>query len=320
MEQPYSQSTPPANESELNESQSQNLQPKPRKSRKFLIISIIVILCFIIGGGLYVYFSERRSANDEQIAYEILEENENPQDYEKYLEDYPNSIHSEEVRIRLEHLNTMIEHWQKIQSSSYVDDFIKFKNTYKSMQYGRLCDIKIDSLDFVLAQKEGTEESFQHYLNMHPDGRYASEASVAQGEIRDQEISTSDRDQIMQVISDFYKGFEKQDETLICSNITATMTQFLSLKNASKAQVLNSVKSMFNDHIQGCTFQVNRDIDIKRVGGKDSKQSSYVATFTVDQHIQRDNEGKTFGSFKCTAAVSNQLLISSLQMEELSRQ
>ena len=47
-------------------------------------------------------------------------------------------------------------------------------------------------------------------------------------------------------------------------------------------------------------------------------QPVYTAVFSVDQHIQRDNEGKTFGSYKATAIITSQLLISSLTMQEIS--
>jgi len=293
--------------------------PKKRKSHKTLYISLALLFVLLLAAGGYYAFSAYSSTVAEQLAYEILENNDNPQDYEDYLEKYPDSEHAQEVRMRLGKIREMHARWQVIQLSDNVNDFKNFKSTYDDAQYARLCDIKIDSLDFVAAQREGTEEAFMRYLNMHPDGHYASEASVAKGQIRDQEITMEDRDQIMRVIIDFYKGFEMQDDAMICSNITATMTNFLSLKNATKAQVLSAIKGMFNEHIQNCEFQVNRDIDIVRVAEKESKTPSYKCLFTVDQHIQRDNEGKTFSSYKCEAEVSGQLLISSLTMEELSR-
>ena len=168
-----------------------------------------------------------------------------------------------------------------------------------------------------MAQRLGTQEAFQHYLDVHPDGRYASEASVSQGTLRDREITPGDRDQIMSVITDFYRGFENRDETLVCSNITPSMTQFLSKKNATKSEVLSIIKGMFNEHIQKCEFVINRDFTITRSMG-DGNQPVYTAVFSVDQHIQRDNEGKTFGSYKATAIITSQLLISSLTMQEIS--
>lgn len=293
--------------------QAPALQPKNNKKRNW-IIAMIVILLLIIGGASY-YIISSNAASQEEMAYEVLENNDNPQDYRDFLEKYPNSEHANEVRQRLNTLEAMLSKWQSISLSDNVNDFINFKNTYSDIQYGRLCDIKIDSLDYITAQKLGTPEAFQRYLDAHPDGRYASEASIAQGTLRDQEVSDDERIQIMNIVTDFYNGFAAQDESKICTNIASTMKTFLHQHNASKATVLSTIQGMFNEHIQSVQFTVNRDFQIKK-----NSNGSYIATFSVDQHIERDNEGKTFGQYKCSAEIAPQLLITSLTMDELSRQ
>lgn len=293
--------------------QAPALQPKNNKKRNW-IIATIVILLLIIGGASY-YIISSNAASQEEMAYEVLENNDNPQDYRDFLEKYPNSEHANEVRQRLNTLEAMLSKWQSISLSDNVNDFINFKNTYSDIQYGRLCDIKIDSLDYITAQKLGTPEAFQRYLDAHPDGRYASEASIAQGTLRDQEVSDDERIQIMNIVTDFYNGFAAQDESKICTNIASTMKTFLHQHNASKATVLSTIQGMFNEHIQSVQFTVNRDFQIKK-----NSNGSYIATFSVDQHIERDNEGKTFGQYKCSAEIVPQLLITSLTMDEISRQ
>lgn len=288
--------------------------PAP-KSRKGLWVTLIVIVLLIIGASAAYYFYQ--NSKDEEVAFEILENNDNVADYEDFLQKYPNSSKAPTVAKRLEELKAMLADWQRIQLSDKTTDFVHFKEMYANPRYTRLCDIKIDSLDWVMAQRLGTQEAFQHYLDVHPEGRYASEASVSQGTLRDREVTPGDRDQIMSIITDFYRGFENRDETLLCSNITANMTQFLSKKNATKSEVLSIIKGMFNEHIQQCEFVINRDFTITRSMGADN-QPVYIAEFSVDQHIQRDNEGKTFGSYKATATITSQLLISSLTMQEIS--
>ena len=292
-------------------------QPEKKKGHGKLIATIIVLAVLILGGGGYAFYAHTQS-NDEQMAYEILENNDNPADYEDYLAKYPNGEHAEEVRERLTQLQAMLDAWNGIALSDNVNDFRNFKNSYSDEKYGRLCDIKIDSLDWVSAQNAGTEDAYQNYLNQHPDGRYASEASIAQGKIHDSEVTATDRDQVMRVVTDFFNGFEQQNEAQITSNITSTMTTFLHTHNASKADVVNAIKAMFNEHIQGCQFVVNRDIDVQRQAGADPATANFNVTFTVDQHIQRDNEGKTFGTYKCTAVLTPQFLISSLTLTETS--
>ncbi len=246
--------------------------------------------------------------------YYTLEDNDNPEDYEAYLEKYPNGAHADEVRNRLNTLNEMIQAWNGIAVNGTVNDFKNFKNTYQSDKYGRLCDIKIDSLDWITAQKLGTPDAYQQYMDAHPDGRYASEASIAQTQIKDNQLSDSEQEEVTNVCTEFFKGFQSQDETLICSNIASTMTTFLHQKNATKAEVVSAINGMFNEHIESCRFVVNRDMDIKRQNG----DGGYTATFTVDQYIERDNEGKTFGSYKCVATLNAQYLLTSLSMTETS--
>ena len=271
-------------------------QTPNKKSKAPLIITIIVVVLLLIGGGVYFYVSNN-AAHEEEMAYEVLENNNNPQDYEDFLQNYPNSEHADEVRSRLQKLQDMLSKWNSIALSDDVNDFVNFKEQFTDPQYSRLCDIKIDSLDFITAQRVNTPEAFQRYLDNHPDGRYASEASVAQGSLREQEVTETDREQITEVLTDFFNGFANRDESKICANISSTMTTFLHQHNATKADVLSKINAMFNDHIQGCQFNVNRDIQITRKNDS-SGNAMFNVTFTVDQHISRDNEGKTFGQYK----------------------
>lgn len=293
-------------------------QTPNKKSKAPLIITIIVVVLLLIGGGVYFYVSNN-AAHEEEMAYEVLENNNNPQDYEDFLQNYPNSEHADEVRSRLQKLQDMLSKWNNIALSDDVNDFVNFKEQFTDPQYSRLCDIKIDSLDFITAQRVNTPEAFQRYLDNHPDGRYASEASVAQGSLREQEVTETDREQITEVLTDFFNGFANRDESKICANISSTMTTFLHQHNATKADVLSKINAMFNDHIQGCQFNVNRDIQITRKNDS-SGNAMFNVTFTVDQHISRDNEGKTFGQYKCVAAMNAQMLITSLTMQEISQQ
>jgi len=292
---------------------------RPKKKHTALWITLLCILALILALGGYAFYVTQNS-NSEELAYEVLENNINPQDYRDYLEKYPNGQHAEEVRIRLKNLETMLQDWSLIALSDNANDFRRFKDKYTNEQYLYLCDIKIDSLDFISAQQKGTPEAFQQYLALHPDGRYAAEASVAQSSIESEKISLEEETEAQEVLEAFFRGFGSRDEQLICSNITATMSNFLHKKNASKQDVLTAIDAMYNEHIQSCTFTVNRDIKLVRVKAQSiNSEAGIKATFTVDQHIERDNEGKTFGSYQCVAILTPQFLISSLTMNSVTK-
>lgn len=297
--------------------QAEHIQtaPQPKKSHKTLIVVLCIIGLLAIGATVAVV-TLNRSSSEERLAYEVLENNDNPQDYKDFLDKYPNSDRAQEVRERLQILENMLRKWESIALSGRVRDFEDFKQTYSNTHLLHLCDLKIDSLDFIQAQQVGTQEAFGEYLRKHPDGQYASEASVAQGNLRDMEVTDEDCERIASVLVDFFHGFESQDETAVCSNITATMKTFLHQKNATKATVISTIKNMFHEHILSCQFNVNRDMEISRKAGS---TGGFTATFTLDQYIDRDNEGKTFGSYRCVAELTPQLLIESLTMEEISK-
>lgn len=292
-------------------------EPAPRRGKaKYYVIAILLLL--VAGGiGTFVYFHNQ--SEQERISYEVLENNDNPQDYRDFLARYPESSYVAEVKERLAKLEAMLQRWGAISLSDNVNDFIEFKNQFTDARYLRLCDIKIDSLDFVKAQRLGTPEAFSVYLEAHPEGRYASEASIAQGTLRDMEVNEAEFTQVTQVLDDFFAGFASEDDNRICSNITTTMSTFLSHTNVNKAEVLRTIKGMFNEHISGCTFNVNRDLKVECIIGA-AGERCFKATFTVDQHIQRDNEGKTFGLYDCVAELTSQMLISSLTMKSIDKE
>lgn len=309
-------STSEINQTEINTGVEQPQPEQPRKS-KILLYGTLAIAVILLIGSAVTFYIYKNNADDEEMAYSVLENNENPQDYKDFLEKYPSSERTAEVKERLEKLEQMIRAWNGIALSDNTDDFEKFKTMYESTHYAHLCDIKIDSLDFVTASRLSTPEAYQDYLTAHPDGRYASEASIAQGNLKNMEVSAEEQANMVRVITEFFEGFGAKDETMICSNITASMNVFLSHKNVTKAQVVSIINSMFNEHIQNCNFVVNRDIKISRLPGGNA---GYAAVFTVDQHIERDNEGKTFDSYECKLEMTPQLLINALTLEKISVQ
>lgn len=292
--------------------------PQPKKKRNTARWIILIMVLLLICAGGFTIFHFQRASSQEKLMYYTLENNDNPQDYRDFIEQFPESDYLPDVKQRLAKIEEMLDEWKRIAMSDNVKDFIDFKGKYDDPKFTRLCELKIDSLDFASAQLEGTPEAFVRYLSQHPDGRYASEASIAEGTLRDQEISPEDRDLIMSMLDNFFDGFGSLDEMKITTNITSEMDRFLSKENANKVVVMQTIRAMFNEHIISCTFRINRDIKISCQ--TQGTERTYTATFTVDQHIERDNDGKTFGQYSCTAVITPQLLISSLTMNELSRE
>ena len=292
--------------------------PIPPKKHTWVYILVVgIILAAIVGLGAVYYFYQ--SSQSEDKAYVLLEGNENVQDYEDYLKNFPNGPHAEEVRQRLEELKTMYADWTRIQNSEYATDFERFKESHPTSTLVKQADMKIDSLDWVTAQKLNTPEAMEEYLDKHPEGRYISEAGIAQNELANTQVSDAERQGISESLNGFFQAFANNDEASLFTYITPTMTQFLSKRNATKADVGNIVKNTYSEDIENCSFVLNNDYQITKSVSSDGKVA-YKVSFSVDQHIQRSGEGKTFGSYTANATLTGDLKLSALTLKEISRQ
>lgn len=278
------------------------------------IIAILVLLAMAMGAVFYYFYQKDQEAE----AYAILQNNENVKDYESYLQEYPEGAHAPEVKQRLEQLQTMYAEWTRLQQSPYVSDFERFKQSYPQSLLVKQCDLKIDSLDWVLAQKVNTSTAYSTYMSKHPDGRYLSEAVAAQSMAANTEVSIGEKEQIARILDEFYTAFGANEAEEICSYIAPVMTQFLSKKNATKADVVALVNRTYSDHIQRCRFVLGNDLIISK-NSISGSGTTYTVKFSVDQHITRDNDGKTFGSYTAQALLNESFQLTSLQMHEVSR-
>lgn len=291
----------------------------PKKSKKtLLIILCIAALCIAGGTAGWMYYQQTHRAEQELADYEVLEGNYNTTDYEYFLENYPESELAPEVEQRLEQLRQMQAAWAALEGSGSKNDYVNFKNRYHDTRYDQLCDMKLDSLDWAEAQAIGTESAIQAYLTVHPEGRYAAEAAIAAGTVRNNQADEVEEEHIVATLTGFFTAFGENDDEAYCTYIAPVMTQFLSEKNATKADVVRTIGAMFNEHITACRFTLNDDYVVGKTTAADGT-AQYTVDFSVDQRIERDNSGKTFGSYTAHATLSGQYKLTSLTLKEISR-
>lgn len=301
----------------ISEDREENATMAPRKKSKtkWIVLGVMAVL-LIAGGGVTAYYLNQQDR--EATAYAVLTDNENMSDYEEYIEKFPQGVHINEVKARLLELQTMYNEWERVKRSSYKNDYKRFMATYPNSILVKQCDLKIDSLDWVDAVKENTQEGIEAYMAAHPEGRYISEATIALGNLENIKVADVDVQRIAATLRLFYEAFAQNDDATLCTCITPVMKQFLSKTNVTKAEVVDLVNNTHSEHILSCAFVLNNDYESTKSTSPDG-QTTYKVKFTVDQHITRDNEGKTFGSYTAEAELTNLFKLSSLTMTEVSR-
>lgn len=291
--------------------------PKKNRSGIIIVISLFIIVA-AAGVGAYFYLNRVEPDDTELRAYEMLDGNEEMADYEAFMEQYPESPRVRDVRMRYENLKRMYEAWNEATTGNQVRDYMLFQKNYPNSSLVKVCETKIDSLDWVEAKKNGTQEDLDAYLRKHPNGRYAQEATDSRTKIVAATASTEEKLLIEETLRGFFMAYGNADTETIYTLITPTMTRFLTCQNATKADVSDIIERTYNEHILSCKFVLNNDTKVKKENGP-GDVPLYRVSFTVDQHIERDNEGKTFGSYTADAVLTDQYKLQSLTMNEVSR-
>ena len=289
--------------------------PKKKNTALWIGIAAAFLILAIAVGGYIIANSENKQV-DEVTAYTALSESHSSKDYQAFLDQFPNSKFAADVRERMTKLLELEGAWNTIVNSSNPDDFANFKSKYNDDFYAKLADNKIDSLDFAKAQTAGTPAAFANYLQIHPEGRYTAEAQAAQSNAEALTITSDERSQVSETLNQFFSAFSENNQSEIAANITPVMTVFLGKKNATKAVVMSTIADMFNEHIQECRFNVGNGINITKKASNNG--TIYSVDFSVDQYIERDNPGKTFGSYKAHAEINSNFVLSALTMKQIS--
>lgn len=307
------------NPSAQNGSQPMPQQPKKNSTSAGLIVFLVTVLIVAGGGfGLYWYLNQDTEADTELAAYEMLDGSETLEDYETFMAKFPDSPHMRDVKQRFETLKTMYSAWNTACISCKQRDFEIFAKNYPNSTLVKVCEQKIDSLDWEDAKAKGDPESIEAYLRKHPNGRYSTEASESHSKIMDATATTEEKLLIEEALRGFYNAYGDNDAATVFVYITPTMKRFLNRENATKADVADIIDRTYNEHILSCKFVLNNDYKVKKETNADG-EAVYMVSFSVDQHIERDNEGKTFGSYTANAVLTDQYKISSLTMKEISR-
>lgn len=171
---------PPRRRSTGRKVSAQRGKPK-RRRRVWIWVCIVLVLAVAatgVGVGWYVHADNERAAAER--AYIALSDSYASDDYRSFLERFPDSPYAPDVRERMQELLKLEREWAYIADSGDATIFRRFRDRHPNPLYDRLCDSKIDSLDWLRAQTEGTWASYDLYMHQHPTGLHYAEATIAQ--------------------------------------------------------------------------------------------------------------------------------------------
>ena len=152
---------------------------KPRKSRTGMWIALTLMALLAIGVLVagYIYMQQKSEAAEDR-AYAALDLSNSSDDFQEFLQLYPNSERRADVEKRMRELQNMERDWARVQQTDSRDAIVDFKNKYLNPYYDKLCNARLDSLDWVDAQAMDSPEGPRLYMAQHPDGRFYDDAAA----------------------------------------------------------------------------------------------------------------------------------------------
>lgn len=282
-----------------------------------LIIIIILLLLALIGlgGAFYFHIQDERQIAAEEKAFACLEESAASEDFKDFLRRYPMSRHRADVINRMEKIQLLESIWSEIEKNGNAEDYRKFTERFQNPFYNKIAEARIDSIDWVNAKKSNVPDSYEKYMQSHPNGSYFAEASLAHRQSLGQLPSVDQLLDARLAVEKFLNAVAKGDGASVSNMVTTVVEQFLGHRDITASDVAKTVKSMLSNHIKNCNFSIGDDFELKRLGtGK-----GYVAHASVEQNIKRDNAGKTSANYILDVILDDNFKISSFTMKETSR-
>ena len=166
-------------------SQNQEERSKKQGSSAPWWLLILAILAIAIGG--FFYWENQNQEKAEEQAFILLENCNNPLNFEDFIARFPNSPHINDVRSRLQELRSEEAKWLEISHTSDVSKIEDFVHQHPNSPYSKAALQKIDSLDWREANRIGSRKAYERYIQKHDNGEFLNEAYAAMDAARARE-------------------------------------------------------------------------------------------------------------------------------------
>lgn len=148
--------------------------PKKKSSPWWLLILIIILVA--VGG--FFYFGHQLHEATEEKDYESLHGCTEIENYQDFINRYPDSRHIESVKTRLKELQRIEDEWHTACSAQDSHKLMEFIEKNPTSVHKSMALFKIDSLDWIEADRKGTAAAYSYYIEIHEDGEHVSQAYI----------------------------------------------------------------------------------------------------------------------------------------------
>ena len=309
-----------AQEQEMPQGAQVNEDTPEKKSRKNMIIAIVVAIFVIVCGGVWYASSMNSLHGDEQTAYLNAMNSSDPavlQDYLDSFKDAPQE-HIDSIQAHLDILKMNDSEWTNALLSNSKSALQQYIDNHPNSLHKAEALHKIDSIDWALCSRQNTPEAYQAYLSDHSDGEHAVDAQEKLDKLDATTVNPDDKQTVSNAFQQFFKSINNNDEMGITSAVSSTL-HFLTNANATKQDVISFLHKLYKDDVRSLTWRPNGDYKIQKKDMGDNTYE-YDVEFTVDESISNiDSSKDKFNQYKVKGHIDSDGKISNLQLIKIGQ-
>lgn len=294
-------------------------QKKNNKSKGVIIFSFFLALA-IVGAAYYFYSSSQ--AEKEQEDYEYAMQNDDPMVLQMYLSRYADAPqeHRDSVNARLNMLSQKDTEWMNAVTSgtkTALEEYLR--NNPDSPHKGEISN-KIDSIDYAIASRANSIESYTKYLQLHPDGKYAGQAQDFLDNKKDTEVSPEETATAKIAFKHFFQAINSRNENKLLETIADQLTSFLNKHDATGDDVITFMNKLYKDDVKNLNWHIIDDFKIDKVKNADDSYSLKVE-FPAELKMERTDPNKEkYGKYVISGEITTEGKISKLTMKKIEGQ
>lgn len=289
------------------------------KSKSLIIVSFLVALVIV---GTAYYFYNNSQSEKEQEDYEYAMQTDDPMVLKMYLSRYADAsqAHRDSVNVRLEMLSQKDTDWMNAVTSgtkNALEDYIN--NNPNSPHKGEALN-KIDSIDFAIASRINSIDSYTKYLQQHPDGKYAGQAQDFLDSRKETEVSNEDIVAAKTIFKHFFQAINSHNESKLLETVSEQLTNFLNKRNATGDDVITFMNKLYKDDVKNLNWHITDDFKFEKVKNEDDSYNLKVE-FPAELKMDRTDPNKEkYGKYIISGEISSYGKISKLTMKKVEVQ
>lgn len=291
-------------------------QPR-KKSYSVLIFSFVFVL--LLCGVCFFYYNDAKNQKERED-YEYALSSNDPLVLQNYLARYKDAdpAHRDSIQACLNRIQQIDTEWSNAVVSGTREAIENYLKEHPDSPHKGEGLNKLDSMDFLVAQKANTMEAYQDYLKQHPDGKYSDQAKNEVDALKAKTVSSEETAIVKGLFRRFFQSVNSRNEDGMLATVAETLSSFLGRTSAGKADVAQFLQKIYKADITNMNWHILDDykIDKREIG---QGEYEYIVKFTAEQNIERtDPSQPKYNRYSISATVSTEGKISEFNMIKLA--